>query len=504
MSGKINIDDIFLSVESALGLVADRDNNPELDRSCYCDPTEKKLVNVIHQNIQEIDPEPKPIITDNDLTEDQKHSPDKKETIEISIQRTSKTYINRSIKPPNKGNPVKSIDDLVDKIKWRHNLHMFSSVPSIKAKIDPSKFSGLVRNNVSVKPIRNLDLNNNENDGLLGSGKETPSSEILGSDREEDSNYPKRVIYPNNVSDPSDSFEIVIVDDNNNEDDIIYIDFDNIFPCRNEPEKYIEEIFDYDNIIEERTNVNQSWSVLDVATKATPPGWIDVFESCLPEIEHINKSLIKDEKEHGAFYPQKADIFKAFDMCPLQNVKVVIIGQDPYHSNDHNGYPIAMGMSFSVRRGNTIPSSLNNIYKELSKSLYREDRSTGEQSSTESEEWSVPGHGDLSSWARQGVLLLNMCLTVRAHQAKSHKSLWMGFIAKIIASINVKNPNCIYVMWGREAERIQSLLTDKNIKLVAPHPSGFSANKGFIGCGHFVKINEHLEAQGRKKINWSL
>src|SRR4030067_2391971 len=267
MSGKINIDDIFLSVESALGLVADRDNNPELDRSCYCDPTEKKLVNVIHQNIQEIDPEPKPIITDNDLREDQKHSPDKKETIEISIQRTSKTYINRSIKPPNKGNPVKSIDDLVDKIKWRNNLHMFSSVPSIKAKIDPSKFSGLVRNNVSVKPIRNLDLNNNENDGLLGSGKETPSSEILGSDREEDSNYPKRVIYPNNVSDPSDSFEIVIVDDNNNEDDIIYIDFDNIFPCRNEPEKYIEEIFDYDNIIEERTNVNQSWSVLDVATK---------------------------------------------------------------------------------------------------------------------------------------------------------------------------------------------------------------------------------------------
>ena len=100
--------------------------------------------------------------------------------------------------------------------------------------------------------------------------------------------------------------------------------------------------------------------------------------------------------------------------------------------------------------------------------------------------------------------MLNTCLTVRAHQAKSHKSLWMGFVAKVIAALNEKNPRCIFVLWGREAEKIGKLLTNKNVILTAPHPSGLSAHRGFIGCNHFVEVNKELEKQEKKPIDWTL
>lgn len=436
--------DVLGSIDAALSLVANRDTNPELDQKVYIGSKNTDVQSSLNNNDEE----------------------------SIEYSDNPNTYLSMSKYPPNNGSRVTSINGLMNPLKFRHNLGMFDSVPQIKAKIDPIKFESLRRRN-------NQSLISDPNDNTNDNTKELESIPEV-----EESNP---IINESTV--PSVQ---------HNTTSVQYDDDDNITIILNIPEDSCLEILDTVNIVKNRDEINQGWTVLDVATKATPPGWKDIFRACIPELEHINSSLIKDEDQHGIFYPQKADLFKAFDLCPISNVKVVIIGQDPYHADDHNGYPIAMGMSFSVRKGNPIPSSLNNIYKEISRSLSVQSQEQGSQG------WNIPTHGDLTNWALQGVLLLNTCLTVRAHKANSHKSLWLGFISKIIAAINERNPNCIYVMWGREAEKIQPMLTEKNVKLISSHPSGFSAHRGFIGCNHFVEINQQLELQGKRKIDWNL
>ena len=467
------------SVDAALGLVAERDVNPELDRQVYGDSpdnieiqTQQTFPQTQTQN-QNPTPTSIPIQTQTP-TQPQNQTPQivndgKKEVdpppfvtkksnqnnesfvTEANIEKPN-LYINPSIHPPNNGSMVTSIDQLVDPLKLRNLLSMFSSVPHIKSKIEPSKFDS-VNNRGSPSPTSSL--------------TPSPTSSPI-----ETSPLQTPLLTTSPVSSPVPSTQNTAII----QPKIVIV----------EP---IIEILDTANIVEDRPEINQGWSVMDIVTKAIPPGWTDVFHAAVPEFEHINKSLIEDESQHGRFYPLRKNLFKTFDMCPLNNVKVVIVGQDPYHSDDHNGYPIAMGMSFSVPRGVQIPPSLRNIYKELDRSI---------------ENWTPPSHGDLTPWVKQGVLLLNTCLTVRPHQAKSHKSLWMGFIAKVIATINKKNPHCIFVMWGREAEKIGNLLTNKNITFTAPHPSGLSAHRGFIGCDHFVKINKELEKQGKNPIDWTL
>ncbi|MCR5360807.1 MAG: uracil-DNA glycosylase [Bacteroidales bacterium] len=183
-------------------------------------------------------------------------------------------------------------------------------------------------------------------------------------------------------------------------------------------------------------------------------------------------------------YPPAGKIFEAFNRTPFDKVKVVIIGQDPYHEPGQ-----AHGLCFSVQPGVQVPPSLVNIYKELSDE-YRLDYSQR--------------NGDLSHWADQGVLLLNATLTVQAGMAGSHQGKgWETFTDAAIAAVSAQREHVVFLLWGSYA-RQKSVLIDRSRHLVleAPHPSPLSAYRGFFGCGHFIKANQYLEQHGMSAINW--
>lgn len=201
---------------------------------------------------------------------------------------------------------------------------------------------------------------------------------------------------------------------------------------------------------------------------------------------HIVTTL-KTEKITGrTIYPPGSLIFNAFTQTPFDDVKVVLIGQDPYH-----GPGQAMGLSFSVPRGIKPPPSLQNIFKEI-----RSDLGIPMD----------PGHGDLTAWARQGLLLLNASLTVRANEPMSHSGIgWMNFTDAVIRTLSDKKDNLVFLLWGRFAQEKQPLIDEtKHAVLKAAHPSPFSADKGFFGCRHFSKTNELLVKYGKDPIDWSL
>jgi uracil-DNA glycosylase len=197
------------------------------------------------------------------------------------------------------------------------------------------------------------------------------------------------------------------------------------------------------------------------------------------------RAFLVDERSIHAVYPQGQDIFKAFDRCPFASVRVVILGQDPYH-----GPGQAHGLSFSVPKGVTHPPSLRNIFKEIQRDLGHP----------------IPMSGDLSSWADQGVLLLNASLTVRAERAGSHQGRgWERFTDRVIQRLSERRSGLVFLLWGRFAQNKENLIDgQRHTVLKAPHPSPLSAHRGFLGCGHFSKVNEILVAQGTPPIDWSL
>lgn len=182
-------------------------------------------------------------------------------------------------------------------------------------------------------------------------------------------------------------------------------------------------------------------------------------------------------------YPPASKIFAAFDSTPFDQVKVVIIGQDPYH-----GPGQANGLCFSVNPGIEIPPSLRNIFQEI-------HTDTGAP---------VPTSGDLSRWARQGVLLLNASLTVREHQPKSHAGLgWETFTDAAVHAIAEERENIVFLLWGSDAIRKGAFIDrSRHLVLTAPHPSPLSAYRGFFGCHHFSKANEYLAAHGKTPVQW--
>ena len=196
-------------------------------------------------------------------------------------------------------------------------------------------------------------------------------------------------------------------------------------------------------------------------------------------------NYVKDEYSKTVVYPPAEDIFNAFHFTPLKDVKVLLLGQDPYH-NEHQAH----GLSFSVQPGQDIPPSLVNIYKELHDDLgcY------------------IPNNGYLKKWADQGVLLLNTVLTVRAHQANSHQGHgWEQFTDAVIQAVNAQDRPIVYMLWGAPARRKKAMLTNpKHLILEAPHPSPLSAYRGFFGCKHFSKANEFLKASGLEPIDWQI
>ena len=194
---------------------------------------------------------------------------------------------------------------------------------------------------------------------------------------------------------------------------------------------------------------------------------------------------IKNEYNTRRIYPPADDIFNAFALTPLSQVKVVILGQDPYHNTGQ-----AHGLSFSVKPDVEIPPSLMNIFQELKEDLgcY------------------IPNNGYLEKWAKQGVLLLNTVLTVRAHQANSHRGIgWEEFTDAAISAVNRLDRPVVYMLWGRPAQSKKYMLNNpKHLILEAPHPSPLSAFRGFFGCRHFSKANAFLEQNGVSPIDWQI
>jgi len=198
------------------------------------------------------------------------------------------------------------------------------------------------------------------------------------------------------------------------------------------------------------------------------------------------KAFLQQEKQSGAeVYPKGGDMFNALNTTPLDNVKVVILGQDPYH-----GPGQAHGLSFSVRAGVALPPSLKNIYKELQADLGI----------------AMPQGGNLTPWAEQGVLLLNSVLTVRQGEAASHQNKgWETFTDKIISLINAECNSVVFILWGSYAQTKGRVIdARRHCILKAPHPSPLSAHRGFFGSRPFSKANEYLVLQGKAPINWTL
>ncbi len=205
------------------------------------------------------------------------------------------------------------------------------------------------------------------------------------------------------------------------------------------------------------------------------------------EKEYYQKLRVRlyHEYQNGPVYPDMYDIFNALKAVPYEDVRVLILGQDPYH-----GQGQAHGFSFSVQPGIKTPPSLVNIYKELQTDLGLK----------------VPDNGHLIKWAEQGVLLLNTTLTVRAGQANSHSLLgWQLLTDRIIELLNASDRPIVYLLWGRNAiDKKVFLNNPKHLVLTAPHPSPLSAHRGFFGCRHFSKANEFLAAHGAERIDWQI
>jgi uracil-DNA glycosylase len=198
------------------------------------------------------------------------------------------------------------------------------------------------------------------------------------------------------------------------------------------------------------------------------------------------KQFILNEKAKGkAVYPPGKLMFNAFNLTPFDQVKVVILGQDPYH-----GLGQAHGLSFSVPFGVKTPPSLQNIYKEIEHDLG----------------FIIPNHGNLETWAKQGVLLINAVLSVNAGEPASHKAAgWENFTNAVIYHLSQQRKNLVFLLWGRFAQQKELLIdTSKHLILKAAHPSPFSAYQGFIGCKHFSKTNEYLIQNGLAPIDWAI
>lgn len=217
-------------------------------------------------------------------------------------------------------------------------------------------------------------------------------------------------------------------------------------------------------------------------------GWTEEFEKHKQQMKAISKLIDDKEKDVGMYYPLKNDIFRALELTPLNKVKVVIWGQDPYPFLKPNGLPRAQGYSFGVSRDDDVPKSLINIYKELNREI---------------PDFKPPKHGDLTGWAKQGVLFMNTSLCYSPKEPKAFLNLWIRFTNIIIQIINENVPNCIHLLWGKKCEKLADSISSREVYITS-HPSPLSAYQGFFGCNHFIKTNITLKRQGKEPIDWNL
>ncbi len=215
--------------------------------------------------------------------------------------------------------------------------------------------------------------------------------------------------------------------------------------------------------------------------------WLSVLKDEFDKdyMKNLRQFLVQEKRSGKTVYPPSDEVFAAFDHTPFDKVKVVILGQDPYH-----GPGQAHGLSFSVKKGVRTPPSLQNMYKELERDL------------------GIPiaNHGFLESWADQGVLLLNSVLTVVQANAGAHqKRGWEEFTDAAVSALNQRRDKLVFLLWGSYAQKKGKVIDrDKHLVLTSPHPSPLSAHRGFIGNGHFSKTNDYLRQHNKSPINWSL
>ncbi len=217
------------------------------------------------------------------------------------------------------------------------------------------------------------------------------------------------------------------------------------------------------------------------------PGWLAALapDFQLPYMQSLKQFLSLEKQNGKIIYPKGSEYFAAMNTTPLDKVKVVILGQDPYH-----GPGQAHGLCFSVRDGLSIPPSLVNIFKEIRSDLDLPDDALSS--------------GDLTAWAQQGVMLLNSVLTVERYQAASHQGKgWETFTDSIIKVLSEQRESCVFMLWGSYAQKKGSVIdADKHLVLKAPHPSPLAAHRGFFGCKHFSKCNAYLVEKGKSPIDW--
>ncbi|HHF1624088.1 TPA: uracil-DNA glycosylase, partial [Haemophilus influenzae] len=216
--------------------------------------------------------------------------------------------------------------------------------------------------------------------------------------------------------------------------------------------------------------------------------WTDVIgkEKAQPYFQHALQQVHLARASGKTIYPPQEEVFNAFKYTAFEDLKVVILGQDPYHGANQ-----AHGLAFSVKPEVAIPPSLLNMYKELTQDI------SGFQ---------MPSHGYLVKWAEQGVLLLNTVLTVERGMAHSHANLgWERFTDKVIAVLNEHREKLVFLLWGSHAQKKGQIIDrTRHLVLTAPHPSPLSAHRGFFGCRHFSKTNSYLESNGMKPIDWQI
>jgi len=226
--------------------------------------------------------------------------------------------------------------------------------------------------------------------------------------------------------------------------------------------------------------------------KGIPLGWEHLFRESNNEFAKIDFQLGTQQRLGKTIFPLIDQVFYAFEMCPLEKVRVVIIGQDPYPSLAKNGRPQAMGMSFSCQ--GEIPRSALNIFKMIQRSYPN---------------FRIPATADFTPWAEQGVLLLNATLTVNANEPNSHQGWWDGFIHRVLQELNKLDRKVVYLLWGGFAQKMESKIPYEHaIILNAPHPVARnfkdSDPNGFVSCGHFGKVNQFLREWGEPEIDWTL
>jgi len=214
--------------------------------------------------------------------------------------------------------------------------------------------------------------------------------------------------------------------------------------------------------------------------------WDNILNELLNKTETKQLfNFIKKERKEKNIFPKESEVFKAFELCSFKNTKIIIIGQDPYHKINQ-----ANGLAFSVPKKQKLPPSLKNIFKELNNDMHIK----------------ISNNGNLSNWAKQGVLLLNCMMTVQENEPGSHsKSGWEDFTDTVIKILSNKKKHIIFLLWGEYAKKKQKLINkQKHNVLVSAHPSPLSAYRGFFGCRHFSKANEILRKKNRKTINWKI